>query len=56
MEFIRKGGVPSAKFFYYRTKLDPFTGELLEDFGFKEDCVVMTQDEYETLKKEREVK
>ena len=56
MEFIRKGGVPSAKFFYYRTKLDPFTGETLEDFGFKEDCVVMTQDEYETLKKESEVK
>ena len=52
MEFIRKGGVPSAKFFYYRTKLDPFTGETLEDFGFKEDCVVMTQDEYNTLKKE----
>ena len=56
MEFIRKGGVPSAKFFYYRTKLDPFTGETLEDFGFKEDCVVMTRDEYETLKKESEVK
>lgn len=52
MEFIRKGEVPSAKFFYYMKKLDPFTGELLEDFGFKEDCVVMTQDEYDTLKKE----
>ena len=56
MEFIRKGKVPSAKFFYWRMKTDPFTGELLEDFGFKEDCVVMTQDEYETLNKESEVK
>ena len=53
MEFIRKGGVPSAKFFYCMRKTDPFTGETLEDFGFKENCVVMTQDEYETLKKER---
>ena len=56
MEVIRKGGVPSAKFFYHRIEIDSFTGETLEDFGFKEDCVVMTQDEYETLKKESEVK
>ena len=56
MEFIHKGGIPSAKFFYLNCVVDPFTGETLEDFGFKEDCVVMTQDEYETLKKEREVK
>ena len=53
MEFIHKGGIPSAKFFYLNRVVDPFTGETLEDFGFKEDCVVMTQDEYETLKKER---
>ena len=56
MEFIHKGGIPSAKFFYHRIEIDPFTGETLGDFGFKEDCVVMTQDEYETLKKESEVK
>ena len=56
MEFIRKGGVPSAKFFYNRIKIDAFTGETFEDFGFKEDCVIMTQDEYEILKKESEVK
>lgn len=55
MEFVRKQGVPSAKFFYCTMKTDPFTGELFEDFGFKEDCVVMTQDEYETLKKKSEV-
>lgn len=54
MEFIRKGGVPSAKFFYHRIEIDSFTGDTLEDFGFKEDCVVMTQDEYNTLKKERD--
>lgn len=53
MEFIRKGGVPSAKLFYHRIEIDSFTGETLEYFGFKEDCVVMTQDEYDTLKKER---
>ena len=53
MECIRKGGVPSAKFFYHRSEIDACTGETLEDFGFKEDCVVMTQDEYDTLKKER---
>ena len=51
MEFIRRGGVPSSKFFYHRIEIDSFSGETLEDFGFKEDCVVMTQDEYETLKK-----
>ena len=56
MEFIRKGGVPSKKLFYFNSVIDPFTGETLEDFGFKEDCVVMTQNEYETLKKESEVK
>ena len=56
MEFIHKGGIPSARFFYHRIEIDPFTRETLEDFGFKEDCVVMTQDEYETLKKESEVK
>ena len=56
MEFIHKGGIPSAKFFYHRIEIDPFTQETLEDFGFKEDCVVMTQDEYEALKKESEVK
>lgn len=55
MEFIHKGRIPSTKFFYHRIEIDPFTGETLEDFGFKEDCVVMTQDEYETLKKESEV-
>ena len=55
MEFIHKGGIPSAKFFYHRIEIDPFTQETLEDFGFKEDCVVMTQDEYEALKKESEV-
>ena len=27
---------------------------MLEDFGFKEDCVVMTQDEYNALKKKNE--
>ena len=53
MEFIHKGGIPSVKLFYLNLVVDPFTGETLEDFGFKEDCVVMTQDEYETLKKER---
>ena len=46
MEFVRKGGIPSAKFFYHRIEIDSFSGETLEDFGFKEDCVVMTQDEY----------
>ena len=51
MEFVRKGRIPSAKFFYHRIEIDSFSGETLEDFGFKEDCVVMTQDEYETLKK-----
>ena len=51
MELVRKGGIPSAKFFYNRIKIDAFTGETFEDFGFKEDCVVMTQDEYEALKK-----
>ena len=51
MEFVRKGGIPSAKFFYRRIEIDSFTGETLEDFGFKEDCVVMTQDEYNSLKK-----
>ena len=51
MEFIHKGGIPSVKFFYHRIEIDPFTGETLEDFGFKEDCVVMTQDEYDALKK-----
>ena len=55
MEFIHKGGIPSAKLFYFNTVIDPFNGETLEDFGFKEDCVVMTQNEYETLKKESEV-
>ena len=55
MEFVRKGGVPSSKFFYHRTEIDSFSGETLEDFGFKEDCVVTTQDEYETLKKKSEV-
>lgn len=56
MEFIHKGGIPSEKLFYLNMVVDPFTGETLEDFGFKQDCVVMTQDEYKTLKKEREVK
>ena len=55
MEFIHKGGIPSAKFFYLNRVIDPFTEETLEDFGFKEDCVVMTQNEYETLKKKSEV-
>ena len=54
MEFIHKGGIPSAKFFYLNRVVDPFTGETLEDFGFKEDCVVMTQDEYNALKKKNE--
>ena len=54
MEFVRKGGIPSAKFFYRRIEIDSFTGETLEDFGFKEDCVVMTQDEYNALKKKNE--
>lgn len=56
MEFIRKGRVPSARYFYHRTRTNPFTGEMSEDFGFKEDCVVMTQEEYEKLKKESEVR
>ena len=56
MEFVHKGGIPSGKLFYLSNVIDPFTGETLEDFGFKEDCVVMTQNEYETLKKEKEVK
>lgn len=56
MEFIHKGGIPSAKLFYHKIEIDPFTQETLEDFGFKEDCVVMTQDEYDALKKESEVK
>ena len=51
MEFVRKGGIPSAKLFYHRIEIDSFTGETLEDFGFKEYCVVMTQDEYDALKK-----
>ena len=51
MEFVRKGRIPSAKLFYHMIEIDSFAGETLEDFGFKEDCVVMTQDEYETLKK-----
>ena len=54
MEFIHKGGIPSAKLFYFNTVIDPFTGDALEDFGFKEDCVVMTQDEYDALKKKNE--
>ena len=56
MEFIRKGGIPSAKLFYLNRVVDPFTGEAFEDFGFKEDCVVMTHDEYNALKKKGEVK
>ena len=56
MEFIHKGGIPSVKLFYLNMVVYPFTGESLEDLGFKEDCVVMTQDEYETLKKEGEAK
>ena len=54
MEFVRKGRIPSAKFFYHRIEIDSFAGETLEDFGFKEDCVVMTQDEYHALKKKNE--
>ena len=54
MEFVRKGRIPSAKFFYHRIEIDSFAGETLEDFGFKEDCVVMTQDEYNALKKKNE--
>ena len=54
MEFVRKGRIPSAKFFYHRIEIDSFAGETLEDFGFKEDCVVMTQDEYNALKKKKE--
>ena len=56
MEFVHKGCIPSAKLFYFNNVIDPFTGETLEDFGLKEDCVIMTKDEYETLKKESEVK
>ena len=54
MEFVRKVGIPSAKFFYHRIEIDSFAGETLEDFGFKEDCVVMTQDEYNALKNKNE--
>ena len=54
MEFVRKGGIPSVKLFYLNRVVDPFTGETFEDFGFKEDCVVMTQDEYNALKKKNE--
>ena len=54
MEFVRKGRIPSAKFFYNRIETDSFTGETFEDFGFNEDCVVMTQDEYNALKKKNE--
>ena len=54
MEFVRKGRIPSEKFFYHGIEIDSFAGETLEDFGFKEDCVVMTQDEYNALKKKNE--
>ena len=57
MEFVRKvrkGRIPYAKFFYHRIEIESFAGETLEDFGFKEDCVVMTQDEYNALKKKNE--
>ena len=52
IRMIEFGNVAQLK----RFRIDPFTGETLEDFGFKEDCVVMTQNEYETLKKKSEVR
>ena len=32
MEFVRKGGIPSAKFFYHRIEINSFAGEMLENF------------------------
>lgn len=51
MEFVKAGNVPSYAFFYLNQKTNSFTGESYEDFGFKRDSVVMTQEEYDELMK-----
>lgn len=51
MEFVSTGRVPSSKLFYCKTIHDSWSGETYEDFGFKQDCVVMTQEEYDELMK-----
>lgn len=49
MEFVRKGGLPSCRFFYNRHVYNPGLGEDYEDFGFAQEAVVMTPEEYEKL-------
>ena len=49
MEFVSQGRVPSAAFFYVKQVTNQWTGESYEDFGFKRDSVVMTQEEYDEL-------
>lgn len=51
MEFVKKGRVPSAKYFYARTVTNCSTEESYEDFGVTCDCVIMTQEEYERMVK-----
>ena len=51
MEFVKSGSVPSYAFFYLNYKTDACTGESYEDFGFKRDSVVMTQEEFDDLMK-----
>ena len=49
MEFVSQGRVPSSKFFEVKFIRNSWTGESYEDFGFKRDSVVMTQEEYDEL-------
>ena len=51
MEFVKKGRVPSARYFYARTVTNCSTGESYEDFRVTCDCVIMTQEEYERMVK-----
>ena len=49
MEFVKQGEIPSSVFFELRHVMNTWTGESYEDFGFKRDSVVMTQEEYDEL-------
>lgn len=49
MEFVKCGRVPSSVFFEVKQVTNSWSGESYEDFGFKRDSVVMTQEEYDEL-------
>ena len=52
MEFVRNGGMPSCKYFYFKHVIkSPGTDweESYDDYGFKDDVVIMSQSEYDKL-------